>query len=212
MSPEERLRHDAPPEVDYVYLSSLLRDYARPRQEISRLLKKAALIRVKKGLYAVPDAVAGPYSKNVFANLIYGPSYISLESALRHYGLIPERVEELTCVTCNREKVFDTPIGRFSYRYLRPALFSLGVTQETFGKGRHALIASPEKAIVDKLWLNRQDIDARTLKDFLYDDLRIEPESLGQFNLKRLLAIVEHYTSETLDELTRIARRENETE
>jgi len=74
----------------------------RPRDKISDLLKKGTIIRVKKGLYVFgEDNRKKPYSKEILANLIYGPSYISLDYALQYHGLIPERVEAVTSVTKN---------------------------------------------------------------------------------------------------------------
>lgn len=194
MGAEERIRAAGRPEVDYVFLSSLLNDYARPRQEISRLLQKGVLVRVKKGLYVVGGESAPAYSTHVLANLVYGPSYVSLDSALRYHNLIPERVEAVTSVTCNRDKSFTTPVGAFSYRYLRPAYYPLGVTQEEGEGGRHFLIATPEKALVDKLWFLRHEVEPEALEALLFDDLRIEPENLEKFNTRRLASIVQHYS------------------
>src|SRR5262245_31791812 len=106
-------------EIDYLLLTSLLKQYKRPRDKITQLLKSGALIRVKKGLYIFGSRYAKkPYILETLANLIYGPSYISLEYALAFYGMIPERVEVLTSVTNKRDKIFKTPVGLFTYRYL----------------------------------------------------------------------------------------------
>jgi hypothetical protein len=204
---EERLRQAAPPEFDYVFLTSLFGDYARPRQEISRLLKSGAIVRVKKGLYVAPTDSGAPYSKEILANLIYGPSYISLESALRIHRLIPERVDELTSVTCNRDKTFKTPVGIFSYRYLRPSLFALGVTQAEVGDSRHFLLATPEKALIDKVWFARKNIGPNDLEEFLFDDLRIERTALRGLNFKRLSSISSAYNDPTIAELNTLLRR-----
>ena len=187
-----------------------MKDYARPRQEISRLLKKGELVRVKKGLYIVPSLSQTPFSREVLANLIYGPSYISLDYALRLHGLIPERVEEVTSVTCNRDKAFTTPVGMFSYRYLRPALFSLGVTRNEIATGRHVLVATPEKALVDKLWFNRQEIEAKDVPAYLFDDLRVDPVAVGRLSATRLAGIVGHYSDERLVALVEAVRRRKE--
>ncbi|MEM1244661.1 MAG: hypothetical protein AAGG80_07595, partial [Pseudomonadota bacterium] len=103
-------------EIDYQFIVSALAGYARPRDKISNWLKSGQLIRVKKGLYIFGKSVAlQPYSKEVLANLIYGPSAISLTYALSYYGLIPERVDVITSVTNKRHKSFATCIGEFSY-------------------------------------------------------------------------------------------------
>src|SRR3989338_5882529 len=115
-------------EIDYPFLLQLLREYAQPRDKITWLLKNRILIRVKKGLYIFgPEYARAPYSIEVLANLIYGPSYISMEYALSFHGLIPERVEIVTSVTSKRDKEFATPVGVFRYRYLHPRKYFVGV-------------------------------------------------------------------------------------
>ncbi|MBW1967626.1 MAG: hypothetical protein JRI48_09680 [Deltaproteobacteria bacterium] len=97
----EQIRKLAPfEEFDYQTLLCILSGYARPRDKITDLLRKGDIIRVKKGLYIFGEGHRkAPYSREVLANLMYGPSYVSLEYALQYYGLIPERVEALTSVT-----------------------------------------------------------------------------------------------------------------
>ena len=102
-------------EIDYLLLKSLLSNVTCPRDKITRLLKNDTLIRVKKGLYVFgPSAAQQPFSKELLANLIYGPSAISLEYALSFYGFIPESTFTLTCITNKRNKFFSTPVGAFS--------------------------------------------------------------------------------------------------
>ena len=102
-------------EIDYNYLKSFLSGYKNIRVKINDMLKKKEIIRIKKGLYVL----GAPYSESLFhketlSNLIYGPSYISLEYAMSFYGMIPEKIQVVTAVTNKRNKVFDTPaeIGR----------------------------------------------------------------------------------------------------
>jgi hypothetical protein len=110
----KQIEHEA---FDYQTLMVSLRDYARPRDKISDLLRKGFILRVKKGLYVFGDEYRRrPFSREILANLIYGPSYVSLDFALQHHGLIPERVEALTSVTTGRSRSFFTPVGLFTYR------------------------------------------------------------------------------------------------
>ena len=84
---------------------SYLQHLKAPHRKIHSLLKSGALIRVKKGLYILGDAYREePISLLLLGNLIYGPSYISQEYALQYHGLIPERVDLVTSMTCNRKK------------------------------------------------------------------------------------------------------------
>ena len=114
----ESLRHSVDSDVfDYQQLTDCLTDYAKPRDKIRAMLKAGEIIRVKKGLYVFGEGQRRrPWAREVLANLIYGPSYISLDYALSHYGFIPERVEVVTSVTAARSRRFETPLGLFTYR------------------------------------------------------------------------------------------------
>ena len=108
--------------LDYQQLRSCLRAYAKPRNRISGLLADGDPIRVRKGLYVFSERYRRfPVSREHLANLIYGPSYFSLDYALSHFGLSPERVETVTCVTTGEHRHFSTPFGDFTYRPLPPA-------------------------------------------------------------------------------------------
>ncbi len=135
---EQILRKKVKGEVlDYPLVMSLLRGYVNPRAAITRLLKKKVLIRVKKGLYVFgPDYSNLPYRLEILANLVYGPSCISLQYALASYGLIPERVIEVTCVTPKRDKLFETKVGRFRYRYQRKSRYTPGIDRRVLEDGQ----------------------------------------------------------------------------
>jgi len=111
---------------DYQYLSHRLRQYRSPRVKIGLMLKKKEIVRIKKGLYILPEKYGGKLDKILLSNLIYGPSYVSFEYALSYWGLIPEKVEVVTAVTNKRKKRFQTPAGAFSYRYLNTRIFPVG--------------------------------------------------------------------------------------
>ena len=86
------------------------------------------------------------------ANRIYQPSYLSLESALSHHGIIPEGVFTITSVSTAKTQLYQTQLGTFSYRSLKPSLF-FGYEINQW-QGKPILIAEPEKAILDYLYLN----------------------------------------------------------
>jgi len=116
---------------DYQTLMSVLSGLASPRDKITDLLKGDAIIRVKKGLYVFGEKYRRyPYSRELLANLIYGPSYISLDCALAFYGLIPEKVEALTSVTPGRSRRFFTPAGLFTYRQIPLKAFQSGFVRK----------------------------------------------------------------------------------
>jgi predicted transcriptional regulator of viral defense system len=181
-------------EIDYNFLKSALADYRHPRVKINEMLKNGKIIRVKKGLYVFGTELAEqPYAKETLANLIYGPSYISLEYALAFYGFIPERVEAITSITNKRNKSFDTPVGYFSYRYINPDIYSYGVTLSEIDNYHSILIASSEKAIADILYFNTRFVDESELEKYLLDNLRIESESLSGLNLKNVSNLAKLY-------------------
>jgi hypothetical protein len=108
---------------DYQLAMDRLAGFGAPRNKIRNLCRSGDLVRVKKGLYVAPTfpGRAPEVSPLVLAGLVYGPSYVSLESALAHHGLIPERVNEITSVTTKRAKRFDTPMaGSPTIRSVRP--------------------------------------------------------------------------------------------
>ena len=139
-------------EFDYQMLLDALAEYARPRDKITQWLNKGVIVRIKKGLYVFGDGLRRkPYSRELLANLIYGPSYLSLEWALQHYGLIPERVEALTSVTTGRSRKFRTPAGLFVYRQIPLQAFRTGMTRVEIDGVPAFLVATREKAIADKI-------------------------------------------------------------
>ncbi|EFK08081.1 conserved hypothetical protein [delta proteobacterium NaphS2] len=189
----EKLKREIPQEeFEYQTLLDCLKGYARPRDKISDLLRKGIIIRVKKGLYVLGDEYRQrPFSREILGNLVYGPSYISLDYALHYYGLIPERVDAITSVTTGRSRKFFTPVGLFTYRMISLDAFRIGMDRIEIGEGRAFLMATPEKAMADKL----QEIRGvgiktiRDLEDYLEKDLRIDgtvfrelkPENLDKF-------------------------------
>lgn len=197
-------------EVGYLQLMQTLKNYAEPRNKIQSFLKKKELIRVKKGLYVFGQKAAlKPYSLKHLANLIYGPSVISLEYALSFYNMIPERVEEITNITIRRNKLFETPVGRFSYCYLSPRKYVCGVTQ-ILDEGRNILIATKEKALCDYLTLKTVPLkNLKELKDHLFENLRIEKHIVDNLNIALLTKLVELYHNRNVALLLMYLERKN---
>ncbi len=139
-------------ELDYLFLMDCLSNYKQPRAKLTTLLKNQELIRIKKGLYVFGSSYRErPYSLEVLANLIYGPSYVSFEYALAYYNLIPESVLRVTSASYKRAKHFETAAGEFVYYYVAPSLFPLGITLASIDENSHFLIATKEKALADCL-------------------------------------------------------------
>jgi len=163
--------------IDYATLVTLLRHYRYPKDKIAAMEKQQRLIRIKKGLFVVaPQEGVGTISRELIANHLYGPSYVSLESALSYHNLIPERVYSVRSVTFKRAKKYDTPLGVFDYRTVSSDYFSIGIQQQVTKNNTTFLIASPEKALCDMLVLSSslrlQSVKA--VKIYLEEDLRID--------------------------------------
>lgn len=197
-------------EFDFQTLLDALKDYARPRDKISDLIRKKVIIRIKKGLYILgEDYRRRPYSRDLLANLIYGPSYISLDSALQHYGFIPENVEAVTSVTTGRSRKFHTPIGLFTYRQIPIKAFRIGMTRVEMNDGLAYLIATPEKCLADKI---RQDRGTafrnwEDMRNYLVENLRIDESSLASLDPEKITHIASRYRSRKIHKLGDFVRR-----
>jgi predicted transcriptional regulator of viral defense system len=183
---------------DYQQLMDCLRSYAKPRDKIRAMLKAGEIIRVKKGIYVFgANHRRGPWSRETLANLIYGPSYISLEYALSYYGFIPERVVVVTSVTLSRSRRFETPVGWFTYRSLSRRKYSIGIDQHTLEAGQHFLMATPAKALADKIWTDHRFTPRRRtdIHAYLQEDLRIDSKALNGIDRMLLRRIAQQYGS-----------------
>lgn len=167
---------------DYTQLMEALSSYQKPRDVVTSLLKKEQVIRIRKGLYIFSDLwrkKSIPY--NYLANIIYGPSVVSLDFALSWYGLIPEGVKQITSVTVSRSRNYNTPLGVFSYKKVPHNLFSVGIDvieNDTVSW----MMALPLKALADKIWTDKRfkPSSSSSYRAYLFDDLRIDEERLLQ--------------------------------
>jgi len=180
--------------VDFMTLVSLLENYKSPRDKISRLEKEGKLIRLKKGLYVIsPEIHKKTLSQDLMANHLYGPSYVSLESALSHYNLIPERVYSTRSMTTKRGKTFITPLGRFDYISVKEEYFRIGICQEMDENNFAWLTASPEKALCDMVvstaGLRLQSVKAA--QQYFEEDLRIDFSSAKELNTEIIRQCIE---------------------
>jgi hypothetical protein len=139
------------------------------RQQLGRWVKEGRLYQLRRGLYAL----ASPFRKVIphpflLANRLVRDSYVSLQSALEHHGLIPEHAPVITSVTTRRPGRFITPLGTFDYRHLKTDLFN-GYRRDLVAEGQAAEVATPAKALADLIYLE-PDADDR---NFL-SELRLE--------------------------------------
>jgi predicted transcriptional regulator of viral defense system len=195
-------------EFDYNALLSCLSGYRAPRDKITALLRAGEIIRVKKGLYVFGSAYSRrPFSKEILANLIYGPSYVSLEWALSYYGLIPERAETVTSITSQKNKLFTTPVGVFGYRHLHPAKYSVGISRTPVTEKHYFLMATPEKALADTLALKSNLFSEHEFERLLFEDMRVDIEELKKIKFVNIKTLTERYRHVNVDHLDHFIRR-----
>lgn len=195
---------------DYQTLMDALKELSFPRDKITDLIKKEIIIRVKKGLYIFGDRYRRhPYSKELLANLIYGPSYVSLEYALHYYGFIPERSEALTSITIGRSRKFHTPVGLFTYRQIPIHAYKKGMTRIEQNNRQSFLIALPEKALADKIISERgvAITSRKEIQHLLFQDLRIDPNIVQSLSFDRIKMYAKLYRSRKLRLLSHFIRR-----
>ncbi|MCK9303778.1 MAG: hypothetical protein M0P27_00085 [Bacteroidales bacterium] len=162
-------------------VDTLLVDYNSPKDKVSYMVEQGELIRIKRGLYCVSPTITGQrLSTEIVANHLYGPSYISLETALSFYNLIPERITSTQSVVTKRTKTFQTPLGRFTYSSIPDNYYSIGIRQKSSESGSTFLIASPEKALCDLILLrpNLRIVSKKAMFVFLTKYMRIDLQEL----------------------------------
>ena len=149
---------------------------------VKRAIAKGDIIRIRRGLYVLSKR----HQRNgidlfELAQTIYGPSYISLESALSYHGWIPEGVQTTTSVSQNRSREFRTPLGVFSYSRMSKFNY-IGVERISSGRSLF-LMADPAKALVDMVFVLKKDWKGAAA---LLSSLRIESEDLKKTNKETL--------------------------
>ncbi len=172
--------------------SLMLNEAPRRYAIVNRSLKKGTLTRLRRGTYLIGK----PYKKNSPSNFqiahsIYGPSYISFESALFYHQWIPEAVYTTTSATLKRSTDFDTPLGIFQYVHVPNKLCYLGV--ERLGDGNEAFfMADPWKAVADHYYAYNRNWNQ---PEDLCLDMRIEMENMLDSDLTMLRRLSECYQS-----------------
>lgn len=136
---------------------------------LSRWVKKGYLAKIRQDWYAFCELLGEPDMARFIAGKIYSPSYISLHAALSIYGIIPEAVTQITCVTSKRTASYNNAFGRFHYQTIKPEMF-FGYKQEPVNRGGSYLIAEPEKAIVDLLYLFPQYSTPDAMREMRFDE------------------------------------------
>ena len=169
------------------------------RNQLSRWQKKGLIITLRKGMYVLnKNDRKLEIDRNYMANVLYGPSYVSLECALNFYGLVPEKVTDVTCVTTRKTARFNNEFGDFIYQHIKPEAFRGFIRM---GEGRDLFfMAEPEKAVIDFLYLNLGLFkgDTRQLLEHSYRFQNIEDLNKG-----RLAGLAKLFRSKKLARVTK---------
>ena len=180
------------PYICGIDLHHILDKTANSRQAIiKRAIQTGYLIPIRRDLYLIKKTKTALLNSFEIATLIYGPSYVSFESALSYHGWIPEAVRTTTCASVKRAKEFETPIGIFSYEHIPIKAFSFGVGQHQQG-ALTLFIASPVKALADIVYARKRTWES--IGD-LSEDLRVEIESFQNPDRKLLVELIKNYPS-----------------
>lgn len=159
-------------------------DLKSAEKKVVWLEKNGYIIRLKRGLYVVnPEYTGKRLSNELIANHLYAPSYVSMSTALRYYGLIPEAVYVNQSMTVKHSRSFQTPIGNYDYKCVSREAFAVGIRSERVADYAF-LIASPEKALCD-LIANSSKVNLRYMKDvenYLENDIRMDMDEFMKFD------------------------------
>lgn len=169
--------------------------YSDPFGKINRLLKAEKIFLLKKSFYETDKTKPG----YLFAPIIYGPSYLSFDYALSRHGLIPESVHEYTSATFNkdRRKKFHNFFGDYSYRDIPKVAYPFEVQLYTEGDYAY-MMATPEKAICDKLYTLPPVSSINEMTQLLFENLRIDETEFEKLNKKTLEELSELYKSNNI--------------
>ncbi len=169
------------------------------RRQLSRWVRAGRLYQLRRGVYAL----APPYQKRrphpfVVANSMVTASYVSGQSALAFYELIPEYAPTVISVTTTRPARWTTPLGNFAYRHIRSTLFS-GYQRLLLSATEFAFVAKPEKALLDLVYLTPQgdsleyltELRLQNLQRLEVTELRSQADLFSRPKIDRAVAILE---------------------
>jgi len=164
------------------------------RNNLTRWCQKGLLMKLRNQYYAFPEYRRVPEFSRYVANRIYAPSYISLHSALSFYGMIPEEVVLVTSVTTLKTAKFENDFGTFHYQNVKTPLF-FGYEIKTMKNGRGLMFATPEKALLDLLYLNPF---YKTEQDM--EELRLDEDFMqNEFNKGRMMEYLSKIGNKSLE-------------
>lgn len=172
-----------------LFRSSLLlagdRDPVDVRRQLARWKASGKILQLRRNVYVLaPSWRRVQPHPFIVANELHRPSYVSLQSALAHYGMIPEAVPVTTSVTTGRPMSVDTPLGRYAYRHVRPAVF-FGYAPLRMGPNQEALLADPAKALLDLVYLTPGGESEEHLRSLRLEELDAIPAAALREHARR---------------------------
>lgn len=171
-------------------------DFARDGL-LKRAIARGEIVKVRRGLYVLGEKFrrAKP-SVYALAERIYGPSYVSMESALSYCGWIPEAVYVCANASFKKSREFETPLGKFSYKRIPQNNFMSCVKRVADGDGNVFFMASPAKALCDILYACKPAW--RTI-DEASESLRIETGEIDGTRAEELNLLLSNYRSSRVE-------------
>jgi len=191
--------------VTTLNLKEKYKDYTDINGKIKRDIDNGFLFPLVRGIYETNSSIDG----FLLASYIYGPSYLSFEYALSYHNIIPERVVVYTNATFNKRKSksYQNQFGLYTYRDVPNAAFSFSVKAHE-ENGYAYLIASPEKALCDLLYIRKPVTSMKELKMVLFEDLRINKDMFDQLNFDEILFLSDKYISSNMKYLRKYIESE----
>lgn len=179
-------------------------NYSNKNTKLLRDIKDKKLFKITNGLYETDPNTPG----YLLASSIYGPSYISFEYALSYYGLIPERVTTITCATFEKKKKkeYITDFGTFTYRDIPSSAYPEEIILKEENNYSYQ-IATPEKALCDKLYSLSPLFNYTNLENMLFNDLRIDEEEFNKLDILKINKLSKLYHSTNVELLVKYMRR-----
>ena len=187
--------------VTYEMLKESLTDYKARDIKIKRMSDNKEIIKLTKNLYETNKNAPG----YVVANAIYSPSYLSFDYALAYYGLIPEAVYTYTSATFGKgkKKLYKNDFGTYIYRDVPTQIYPYGlqIYQE---QDYSYVMATPEKALCDKLYTLKVVRNKKDMYDLLFNDLRIDMDVLKRLDFNALYTLCDNYGSTNMKYLKKV--------
>ncbi len=187
-----------PPELNSTQLKQIFAEHPAPRLAIRHLLKDGSLIRVRRGLYASNTLFQSrPFSLGMLASMLYTPSYISMERALKMYGFTNKNFDYCTSVCLGRSRTFESSLGQFVFFHLPSKRYDFGYKKIRSNDGSFYHLAEPEKALLDAVSFRGALRSQKKLEALILDELGLDVSALRKFDLVKLRSYSDRYQSAT---------------